>query len=79
MAFYPGTMEIAPFELIAFISPRALFAQLLPIEEGDSALATFSIAQDLKKRIPMIKKAATMIDDDFVFYASPWSPKALTI
>ena len=78
MAFYSGTMEIAPFELIAFISPRALFAQLLPIEEGDSALATFSIAQDSEKRIPMIKKAATMIDDDLVLYASPCSPKALT-
>lgn len=46
------------------------------IAEGDSTLATFSIAQDLEKRIPMIKKAATMIDDDLVFYASPWSPPA---
>ena len=51
MAFYPGIMEIAPFELIAFISPRGHFAQLLPIAEGDSTLATFSIAQDLEKRI----------------------------
>jgi len=61
--------------LIAFISPRGHFAQLLPIEEGASALATFSIAQDLEKRIPMIKKAATMIDDDLVLSASSWSPE----
>ncbi len=46
------------------------------IEEGDSALATFSIAPDTVKRIPMIKRAAEMVGEDLVFYASPWSPPA---
>ena len=46
------------------------------IEEGDEALATFSIEQDKVKRIPMIKRAASLIKDDLVFYASPWSPPA---
>ena len=46
------------------------------IEEGDSALTTFDIAPDRAKRIPMIKRAASMIGDNFVFYASPWSPPA---
>lgn len=46
------------------------------IEEGDESLASFSIAQDKEKRIPMIKRAASIIDNDLVFYASPWSPPA---
>ena len=46
------------------------------IEKGDKSLASFSIAKDKEKRIPMIKRAASMIDDDLVFYASPWSPPA---
>ena len=46
------------------------------IEEGDSALTTFDIEPDRAKRIPMIKRAAAMIGDDLVFYASPWSPPA---
>jgi len=46
------------------------------IEEGDDALATFSIEKDKVKRIPMIKRAASIIRDDLVFYASPWSPPA---
>ena len=46
------------------------------IEEGDSELKSFSIEKDLKKRIPMIKKAQALIGEDFVFYASPWSPPA---
>lgn len=46
------------------------------IEEGDEALVTFSIEQDKVKRIPMIKRAASLIKDDLVFYASPWSPPA---
>ena len=46
------------------------------IEEGDSALTTFDVAPDRVKRIPMIKRAASMIGDDLVFYASPWSPPA---
>ena len=46
------------------------------IDEGDTSLATFSIALDKVKRIPMIQRAADMIGDDLVFYASPWSPPA---
>lgn len=46
------------------------------IEEGDESLASFSIAKDKEKRIPMIKRAASIIDNDLVFYASPWSPPA---
>lgn len=46
------------------------------IEEGDEKLETFSIAKDKEKRIPMIKRATSLIQDDLVFYASPWSPPA---
>lgn len=46
------------------------------IEEGDKALKTFSIAKDKEKRIPMIKRAAAIVNEDLVFYASPWSPPA---
>lgn len=46
------------------------------IEEGDKELKTFSIEKDKVKRIPMIKRATALIEDDLVFYASPWSPPA---
>ena len=46
------------------------------IEEGDKELETFSIEMDKEKRIPMIKRAQTLIKNDLVFYASPWSPPA---
>ena len=46
------------------------------IEEGDQDLKTFSIEKDKEKRIPFIKKVKEMIGDDFIFYASPWSPPA---
>tara|TARA_B110000003_G_scaffold111447_1_gene114082 strand:+ start:23795 stop:25276 length:1482 start_codon:yes stop_codon:yes gene_type:complete len=46
------------------------------IEEGDKELNTFSIEKDKKKRIPFIKKAIDLIENDLVFYASPWSPPA---
>lgn len=46
------------------------------IEEGDKELKTFSIKKDKIKRIPMIKRAQSLIKDDLVFYASPWSPPA---
>ena len=46
------------------------------IEEGDADLATFSIAVDTVKRIPMIQRAAELVGEDLVFYASPWSPPA---
>ncbi|WJJ95704.1 glycoside hydrolase family 30 protein [Algibacter luteus] len=46
------------------------------IEEGDAELKTFTIEHDREFRIPMIKRAADIIGDDMVFYASPWSPPA---
>jgi len=46
------------------------------IKEGDASLNSFSIEKDKEKRIPMIKQAASLIKDDLVFYASPWSPPA---
>ncbi|MEG3657974.1 glycoside hydrolase family 30 protein [Arenibacter palladensis] len=46
------------------------------IEEGDGELKTFSIEHDKEFRIPMIKRAAEIIKDNMVFYASPWSPPA---
>jgi len=46
------------------------------IEEGDKELKTFTIEKDKVKRIPMIKRAQALINDDLVFYASPWSPPA---
>ncbi|MCB0486427.1 MAG: glycosyl hydrolase, partial [Flavobacteriaceae bacterium] len=45
------------------------------INEGDSALATFSIEHDKKYRIPLIKKAIEKAGS-LVTYASPWSPPA---
>ena len=46
------------------------------VDEGDAALKTFSIEKDKEKRIPFIKRAIELIEDDLVFYASPWSPPA---
>ncbi|WP_424514343.1 glycoside hydrolase family 30 protein [Psychroserpens sp.] len=46
------------------------------IEEGDKELRTFSVEKDKEKRIPMIKRASALINEDLVFYASPWSPPA---
>jgi glucosylceramidase len=46
------------------------------IEEGDKELKTFSIEKDREFRIPMIKRAASLVSDDLMFYASPWSPPA---
>ena len=46
------------------------------IEEGDKELKTFSIEQDKKYRIPMIKRAMESAGDTLLFYVSPWSPPA---
>jgi glucosylceramidase len=43
---------------------------------GDMALKNFSIAHDLKYRIPFIKAALAAAGKDFTLYASPWSPPA---
>lgn len=46
------------------------------IDEGDVELKTFSIEHDREYRLPMIKRAVEKIGDDYLFYASPWSPPA---
>ncbi len=47
------------------------------VKDGDKSLDSFSIAHDLKYRVPFIKKVlATAGKDDFTLFASPWSPRA---
>ncbi|HET9709040.1 MAG TPA: glycoside hydrolase family 30 protein [Gemmatimonadales bacterium] len=46
------------------------------VTEGDSTLATFSIAHDLKYRIPLIRKAMAATGNRLTLFASPWSPPA---
>jgi len=43
---------------------------------GDTALAHFSIAHDLKYRIPLIRAALATAKAPFTLFASPWSPPA---
>ena len=44
------------------------------IDEGDTALKTFSIEHDRKYRIPLIKKAIAAAGGKMTVYATPWSP-----
>ncbi len=46
------------------------------VAEGDSTLGTFSIAHDLKYRIPLIRKAMAASGNQLKLFASPWSPPA---
>lgn len=46
------------------------------VEDGDTALKTFSIKQDKVFRIPFIKEAIDAAKGDLTVYASPWSPPA---
>ena len=46
------------------------------IDEGDTDLSSFSIDHDKQYRLPMIKRALAKIGDNYMFYASPWSPPA---
>ncbi len=43
---------------------------------GDTSLAHFSIAHDLKYRVPFIKAALATAKGPFALFASPWSPPA---
>jgi len=43
---------------------------------GDTALAHFSIAHDLKYRVPFIKAALAAAGGHLTLFASPWSPPA---
>lgn len=46
------------------------------IQPGDAALKTFSIAHDLKYRVPFIKEAIKAAGGKLTMFASPWSPPA---
>ncbi len=43
---------------------------------GDTSLSRFSIAHDLKFRVPFIKAAFQKAGNDLQLFASPWSPPA---
>jgi glucosylceramidase len=46
------------------------------IADGDKDLKTFNIDHDKKLRIPLIKRAMNAVGNQFILYASPWSPPA---
>ena len=46
------------------------------VDEGDRELKSFSIAHDLKFRIPFIKQARAATGGKLNIFASPWSPPA---
>jgi glucosylceramidase len=46
------------------------------VDEGDRDLTSFSIAPDLRFKIPLIKRAMAAADDELKLFASPWSPPA---
>jgi len=46
------------------------------VDEGDRDLKSFSIAHDLRFRIPLIKKAMAASGNRLKLFASPWSPPA---
>jgi glucosylceramidase len=46
------------------------------IDEGDKELKTFSINHDKRFKIPLIKQALNAVGNQFILYASPWSPPA---
>lgn len=46
------------------------------VENDDIDLKTFNVNHDLKYRIPFIKRALAEAGDNFILFASPWSPPA---
>src|SRR2546428_7103528 len=46
------------------------------VTEGDKDLTSFSIAHDLRYRIPLIKRAMAASGNKLKLFASPWSPPA---
>lgn len=46
------------------------------VEEGDKSLRSFSVSHDLQYKIPLIKEAFKTAGQEFVLFASPWSPPA---
>jgi len=45
-------------------------------DEGDKELKSFSVAHDLKYRIPFIKRAIAAAGGELPLFVSPWSPPA---
>jgi len=46
------------------------------VTEGDSALTSFSLAHDLRYKIPLIQRAMATSGKRLKLFASPWSPPA---
>src|SRR2546425_3805467 len=46
------------------------------VDEGDKDLNSFSIAHDLRYRIPLIRRAMAASGNRLKLFASPWSPPA---
>jgi O-glycosyl hydrolase len=46
------------------------------VQHGDTQLKSFSIAHDLKCRIPFIKEVLAAAGNEFTIFACPWSPPA---
>jgi glucosylceramidase len=46
------------------------------VTEGDSSLKSFSVAHDLRYKIPLIKRAMAASGNRLKLFASPWSPPA---
>ena len=46
------------------------------VAEGDTNLSTFSIAHDLRYKIPLIRRAMAASGNRLKLFASPWSPPA---
>ena len=46
------------------------------VTEGDKELTSFSVAHDLRYRIPLIKRAMAASGNRLKLFASPWSPPA---
>jgi glucosylceramidase len=46
------------------------------VDEGDEELESFSIAPDLRFKIPLIKRAMAASGNRLTLFASPWSPPA---
>jgi glucosylceramidase len=46
------------------------------VNEGDAELESFSIAHDLRFKIPLIKRAMAATGNRLTLFASPWSPPA---
>ena len=46
------------------------------VADNDTALSTFSLAHDMKYRIPFIKQVLDRVGNNMLLFVSPWSPPA---